>query len=98
MIACYILFSEILNKYYIGFTQESVISRLEKHNNSVYDKAFTTITNDWIVYLVIACEDISQAIKIEKHIKKMKSRTYIENLLRYPEIQEKLLLKFASIN
>ena len=98
MIACYILYSVILDKYYVGFTQESVISRLEKHNNSFYDEAFTTITNDWIVYLVIACEDISQAIKIERHIKKMKSKTYIENLLIYPEMQERLLLKFSSIN
>ena len=94
MIVCYILYSKSLDKYYIGFSQESMESRLKKHNISFYEKAFTTVTLDWEIYLVIICQTISQAIKIEKHIKKMKSRVYIENLLRYPEMIEKLQQKF----
>jgi putative endonuclease len=38
----------------------------------------------------------NQARLIEKHIKKMKSKTYIHNLVKYPEIAEKLLLKFRD--
>ncbi|WP_310556100.1 GIY-YIG nuclease family protein [Flavobacterium sp.] len=94
MVVCYILYSKSLDKYYIGFTQESILSRLEKHNSSYYDKTFTGIALDWSVYLVILCNTVSQGVRIEKHIKKMKSRVYIENLLRYPEMIEKLLQKF----
>jgi putative endonuclease len=35
----------------------------------------------------------TQALAIEKHIKNMKSKVYIENLLHYPEISIKLLEK-----
>ena len=33
---------------------------------------------------------------IERHIKKMKSKTYIRNLKKYTEINEKLLMRFDS--
>jgi putative endonuclease len=32
-------------------------------------------------------------MKIERHIKKMKSKKYIQNLKKYPEMVEKLLIK-----
>ena len=32
MNGCYILFSEKLNKFYVGATQESIELRIEKHN------------------------------------------------------------------
>ena len=34
------------------------------------------------------------ARKTEAHIKRMKSRKYIENLKLYPEMMEKLILKY----
>jgi putative endonuclease len=37
---------------------------------------------------------VEQAREIEKHLKKMKSRKYLENLKRYPEMLGKLLLRF----
>ncbi|PXY38851.1 excinuclease ABC subunit C, partial [Flavobacterium cheongpyeongense] len=37
-----------------------------------------------------------QALAIEKHIKDMKSKIYIENLLRYPEVINKLLEKYKD--
>ena len=36
-----------------------------------------------------------QSMKMEKHVKKMKSRKYIQNLKAYPEIFKKLKLKFC---
>jgi putative endonuclease len=33
--------------------------------------------------------------KIEIHIKKMKSRSYLINLSKYPEIGQKLITKFS---
>jgi putative endonuclease len=41
--------------------------------------------------MLIPCESVTQAILIEKRIKKMKSRKYIENLKKYPEMIEKIL-------
>jgi putative endonuclease len=38
---------------------------------------------------------IEQAHKIENHIKKMKSKKYIENLKKYPEISLRLLQKYS---
>ncbi len=93
---CYILFSKKLNKFYTGFTQNSVVDRLEKHNSNAYGKHFTSIANDWEIFLSIKCDTNSQAVKIEKHIKAMKSTTYIKNLSKYPEIIEKLLLKYKD--
>jgi putative endonuclease len=44
--------------------------------------------------LVIPCDTIEQAVFIESKIKRMKSRKYIENLKKYPEIVEKMLRKY----
>jgi len=97
MIVCYILYNLSADKYYIGFTQESVIERLEKHNSGFYDKSYTAgISGDWEIYLLIECASVSQALKIEKHIKAMKSIKYIQNLKVYPEIIEKLKDKYKS--
>ena len=45
-IACYILYSQKLDKFYIGYTQDSTENRLDKHNQSSYGSKYTSITND----------------------------------------------------
>ena len=52
--------------------------------------SFTKIAEDWELFLKIECKDIFEARKIERHIKKMKSKKYLENLKKYPEIIKKL--------
>jgi putative endonuclease len=94
MIACYIIYSKKLDTFYVGITQESVLSRLEKHNNGFYNNTYSAISNDWSLFLIIDCVTLSQAIKIERHIKKMKSRVYIENLSKCTEMIEKLKQRF----
>lgn len=42
----------------------------------------------------IECVTKHQGLSIEKHIKSMKSRIYIQNLLKYPEMKFKLLEKY----
>ncbi len=96
MIACYILYTPSLDKFYTGITQESFESRLEKHNNSVYGSRFTSQTNDWEVFLILSCDSVAQSMKIEKHIKKMKSKKYINNLKAFPEMIEKLRIKYPQ--
>ena len=92
MSSVYILHSEKLNRYYIGETTLCVEDRLEKHNTGYYGyKSFTSTTDDWILVLEIKCIDRSHALRLEKKIKSMKSKKYIENLLKYKELQDKVL-------
>ena len=75
----YILFSEKINRYYIGSTQ-SIEQRIIRHNagatkstkpgrpcNSVYSEKFDSKT---------------EAIKRENYLKRLKSRTFIEILIQ----------------
>jgi len=89
----YILYSNSLDKYYVG---ESVqpLERLNQHNQGYYDSAFTKGASDWQLKLSLEVLDQSHAKRVEKHIKSMKSRVYIENLLRYKEMQVKLVHRF----
>ena len=95
MFACYIIYTPRFERYYIGATHESVDSRLQKHNDKSYGATATAYTNDWQIYLVVECTTYAQAINVERHIKKMKSKAYIVNLKKYPEIITKLLLRYS---
>jgi putative endonuclease len=87
---CYILYSKAINRYYIGYTSD-IEERIKLHNVGYFGgKSYTHITSDWELYLLIPCETIRQAMLIESKIKKMKSRTYIEHLKKYPEMIEKI--------
>ena len=72
--------------------------RLIEHNTALYKDCSTIIANDWELFYKIHCNTRKQAILIERHIKKMKSRKYIEDLKKYPEITEKLLSKYKTVN
>jgi putative endonuclease len=89
----YILYSIHLSRFYIGETSDFE-NRLEQHNSNFYDSAYTKKANDWKKFLLIECESKSQALKIEKHIKNMKSVTYLKNLKKYPEMVLKLKEKY----
>ncbi|MBK7130256.1 MAG: GIY-YIG nuclease family protein [Crocinitomicaceae bacterium] len=95
MYSVYILYSKKLGKHYIGLTSDTIEQRIEKHNTKHHgNHRFTAATNDWELFFQIACESLSQARKIELHIKSMKSKVYLQNLTKYPEMTEKLLMKF----
>jgi putative endonuclease len=89
----YILFSSKLNRFYIG-TTDDVNKRLEQHNSVFYHDAFSAKGIPWNLFLTINGLHSKQALNIEKHIKAMKSKTYINNLLKYPELIEKLKSRY----
>jgi putative endonuclease len=89
----YILYSQSSDKYYIGET-EDVEARLKQHKGGVFKGSFTTQADDWKVVLTFSCRDREHARKVEQHIKKMKSRKYLENLIQYPEMREKVLTSY----
>ena len=92
MVGCYIIFSDKLNKFYIGATLEDVTLRIMKHNLGTYGKQrFTSTTDDWELFLFISTLDYAHAIRIERKVKSMKSRTCIHNLVKYPELHQKLV-------
>ena len=92
--ACYILYSPLLDKYYIGET-ENLEERIRLHNTGFFKNAYTSKVSDWELYLMISCRDRIQARKIEKYIKNMKSRKYIENLKNKPEFLKRLEEKYS---
>ncbi len=95
MIPCvYILQSKQLNRFYIGYSS-NIGLRLEFHKHPDTRK-FTSNAKDWILYYKIDCTTKSQALAIEAHIKRMKSKVYIDNLIKHPEITTKLLEKYRD--
>ncbi|WP_420580584.1 GIY-YIG nuclease family protein [Reichenbachiella sp.] len=78
MFYVYIIYSQSLNKYYVGSTQ-NLDQRLQDHNNS--RSKFTKAGKPWTLKYHNDYETRSEAVKAEMKIKKMKSRKYIESLI-----------------
>ena len=89
----YILYSKKEDKFYIGSCQDLSI-RLLEHRNKTFANSFTSNSDDWVLYFSEEGLSYNQSRKIEQHIKKMKSKLYIENLVRYPEIITRLKEKY----
>lgn len=70
--------------------------RIKEHNQGVYENSFTKRADDRQLFFSITCDSRVVAIKMETHIKKMRSRCYLENLKKYPEISEKLVDKYSE--
>jgi len=75
----YIIYSDSKDKYYVGYTQD-IETRLAKHNNGATRS--TRPGRPWILVYSEKYTEKSAAIKLEIGIKKMKSRIYIEQLIR----------------
>jgi len=96
MAVVYVLFSPTLNKFYDGSCL-NLEQRLLDHKNKIYKNSYTTVTDDWQLYYSMNNLAGIVARKIEDHIKSTKSKRYIENLKKYPEITIKLITKFLEI-
>ncbi len=95
MAVFYILYSNQVDKFYIGSCLDFE-SRFKQHLTQEFEKAFTKRADDWKCILNIKNLEYDQARSIEKHVKKMKSRKYIQNLVSYPEMQQKLIKKHKT--
>ena len=89
MATVYILHSLTINQYYIGSCLD-LTQRLAEHLSKKNSAAFTKRADDWKVFLTIENLEYAHARKLERHIKKMKSRKYLENLLLFPEMIERI--------
>ena len=93
MASVYILYTSSADKYYIGSTK-NLQQRFEYHLLKEFPNSFSAKYADWVLYLEISELTITTARKMENHIKKMKSKKYIENLKKYPELSIKLIEKY----
>jgi putative endonuclease len=69
-------------------------TRLQEHRNKTISNAFTAKTDDWELFFSIQNLEYKQARRMEAHLKNMKSKSYIVNLKKYPELTDKLTDKY----
>jgi putative endonuclease len=74
----YVLYSEKLNKYYVGACTD-LERRLYEHN--IGHSKFTSTGLPWQVVYTESFDTLVEAKSRELKIKKMKSRKYIESLI-----------------
>ena len=90
----YILHSRSINRFYVGSCMK-IEERLFEHNTGKYSNAYTKRAKDWEIYLTIENLEFDVVRKIETHVKKMKSKKYIQNLKAHLDLQMKLVERFA---
>jgi putative endonuclease len=74
----YIIYSKKIDQYYTGETK-AVSQTMEKHNRG--HSAATKKGVPWELKKVVGFETKSEAIKAEKWLKRMKSRTVTEQII-----------------
>ena len=75
----YILFSEKLDKYYIGHTADDLHERIRRHLSG--HDGFTARAKDWQLAYTESCIDKSSALQRELQIKRWKSKKKIHALI-----------------
>lgn len=75
----YIIQSDFDNSYYIGHTL-SIEDRVWEHN--VGRTRYTKSRRPWILKYTEAYPSKGEAIKRERYLKKLKSKVYLEQLIR----------------
>jgi len=83
----YILYSKSSEKFYVGYTG-NIEKRVNEHNNSERN-TYTSKHRPWVLAAAFECGEVeAEAIKIEKFIKKQKSRSLLEKLINGNEFNE----------
>ena len=76
----YILYSEQFDKYYIGQTN-SLEQRLERHNEFEFTNSYTAKYRPWILKAFVEVgENRGDALKVERQLKKLKSKKVIAQM------------------
>ena len=78
MYTVYILFSQSINRYYVGYTN-NIERRLAEHNRK--KGKYTDTGIPWKIVYTEVFATKEDAMFREKEIKSKKSRKYIENLI-----------------
>ena len=78
MFYTYILYSEKLDKYYIGSTG-NLSGRIQRHNTSKH--GFTSTGKPWILKYYESFETKPEEMRRELQLKKWKSRNALEDMI-----------------
>jgi putative endonuclease len=96
MFYVYILHSDTSDIFYVGHTDD-VERRLDEHNE-LSETGFTSKHRPWILAAALPVgESRTLAIKIEKHIKRQKSRTYIQQIVERNSIS-RLIERYGTLS
>jgi putative endonuclease len=79
MFTVYIIYSEKLNKFYIGYSSD-VQERLRKHNRR--SKGFSSLGRPWVLVYTESFDHKKDAMDRERQLKNWKNRERIETLIR----------------
>ena len=79
MYSVYIMYSQKLDKYYIGYSSD-VEDRLRKHNRN--SKGFSSLGIPWILLYTECFESKKEALAREKQLKNWKNRNRLESLIK----------------
>ena len=78
----YILYSATSDLYYVGYTND-YRRRLKEHNEQDFFNTFTSKHRPWILKAAFEVGNVEgEAMKMEKFIKKQKSRKLIEVMIQ----------------
>jgi putative endonuclease len=91
----YILYSESLDKYYVGQTEDLGV-RILFHNHPIESRKFTAKGIPWSLKISLACESKDHALRLESFIKKMKSRKFIERLIIDPQLRNDIIKRTST--
>ncbi len=80
MFHTYVLYSEALDKYYVGYCGPDLQARVNAHLSN--HKGFTGRTKDWVIAHVEKYETKKEAMHRERQIKNWKSRKLVERLVK----------------
>ena len=76
----YIIYSAAFDKFYVGQSVEPG-ERVIQHNKGFFKGSSTSYANDRQLKLVLSVITKKDAIKIERYIKSMKSKTFMIKLI-----------------
>ena len=76
----YIIYSKKLDRYYVG-TTDDVSKRLCEHNSGFYNESYAVKGFPWELSLSFECEYSQKAYALEKFLKRMKSRVFLEKVI-----------------
>jgi putative endonuclease len=90
----YILYSEKHDKYYIGQTAD-LQTRFLFHNE-LAQNSFTSRYRPWVIACAITVDNAGIATRMERYIKKRKSKSYIQKLVVEEKARQKLVNRFQD--
>ena len=90
----YILKSLSVNRYYLGETQDAVV-RLQLHNDESRG-TYTSKNGPWVLKRLIEVKSRSDGRRVERYIKKRKSKSYIIKLIEEDAAVASLLVRVLS--